>query len=1053
MKFSHFFIDRPIFASVISIIIVMVGAVAFTRLPIAQYPDIVPPSVVVTASYPGASPTDIQNTVAVPLEEQINGVEDMIYMRSQCSADGSLTITVTFKTGTDIDMAQVLVQNRVNIATPRLPEEVKSIGVSTKKRSPDMLLFANLVSPDGSRDKLYLTNYALTQMKDKLARVEGISEVNIFGAKEYSMRIWMDPDRLMYLDLSPNDVINALKEQNKQVAAGKLNQPPTKTGAAYELIINAQGRLKSEDEFGNIIIKYTPDGKVIKLKDVARIELGAYTYSDESYLNNGASIAIAAYQLPGANAVDTAARFRATLEEMKKDFPSGVDYVIGMDVTTYISESIKAVYHTIFEAIILVVLVVMIFLQNWRAAIIPLFAIPVSLIGTFATMYAFGFSLNNLSLFGLVLAIGIVVDDAIVVVENVERNMRDGLPVREATKKAMTQVQGALIAIVLVLSAVFVPTAFIEGISGQFYRQFALTIAASTIFSGLVSLTLSPALCALFLKSHDEKPDFFTRIWNGLFGWFFNGFNKVFNWISKTYGALVGRLTRISVLVLIFYAALLGASVWFFKNTPTGFIPRQDTGYAFSVIQLPDGASFERTHEVVRRAAKILKDIPGVRFTTAIAGLNGATHAKVSNAGAIFMSFDEHRERQKKGYTSERIITQANELLAKNIPEAVCLALPPPPVNGLGTGGDFKFYVEDRADLGLTQLEKYTHELAAKAQQELPAVAKAMSTYRVSNPQLFADIDRERAQMLNVPISSIFDTMQFNLGSVYVNDFNIIGRVYRVVAQAESTSRKDVEDIYNLYVPNSQGQNVPLGSVASIRRIIGPANVVLYNRSPAAEITGNLTPGSSTGEAIKQIEKLADEFLPNGMAIEWTDIAFQEKLTGNTAMYTFAFCVVFVFLLLAALYESWTLPLAVILVVPLVLLFAIMGVHFRGMDNNIMTQIGFIVLIGLACKNAILIVEFAHQREQKGEELVSSVSNASKNRLRPILMTSLAFILGVVPLAYATGAGSELRQALGTSVFFGMIGVTIFGCIFTPVFYYVIRRLFGRPKLSDGKSA
>lgn len=1046
MKFSHFFIDRPIFAAVISIIIVMVGAISFTRLPIAQYPDIVPPSVVVTASYPGASPSDIQNTVAVPLEEQINGVEDMIYMQSQCSADGSLRITVTFKTGTNIDMAQVLVQNRVNIATPRLPEEVKSIGVTVKKMSPDMLLFANLISPDGSRDKLYLTNYALTQMKDKLARVEGVSEVQIFGAKEYSMRIWMDPDRLMYLNLSPNQVIGALREQNKQVAAGKLNQPPTDTGSAYELIINAQGRLKSEEEFGNIIIKYMPDGKVIKLKDVARIELGAYTYSDESYLNNNSSIAIAAYQLPGSNAVDTAARFRKVLESMRENFPTGVDYIIGMDVTTYISESINAVYHTIFEAIILVVIVVMVFLQNWRAAIIPLFAIPVSLVGTFAMMLAFGFSLNNLSLFGLVLAIGIVVDDAIVVVENVERNMRDGLPVREATKKAMTQVQGALIAIVLVLSAVFVPTAFIEGISGQFYRQFALTIAASTIFSGLVSLTLSPALCALFLKDQNEKPDFFTRIWNGVFGWFFNGFNRIFNWISASYGKTVAKLTRISALVLLLYVGLLCASVWFFEKTPTGFIPKQDTGYVFSVVQLPDGASFERTKEVVTRAADIINKIPGVKYTIAVAGLNGATHARASNSGAIFMSLDDHKERQLKGESSDKIIMQANMLLAKEIPEALCLVLPPPPVNGLGTGGDFKFYVEDHGNLGLTELEKYTHLFAAKAQQELPAVARAMSTYRVSNPQLFADIDRERAQMLNVPISSIFETMQFNLGSVYVNDFNIVGRVYRVVAQAESTSRKDIKDIYNLYVPNAQGQNVPLGSVASIKRIIGPANVVLYNRAPSAEITGNLTPGNSTGQAIKQIEKLAKEFLPQGLQIEWTDIAYQETLTGNMAMYIFAFCVIFVFLLLSALYESWTLPLAVILVVPLVLLFAIMGVYFRGMDNNIMTQIGFIVLIGLACKNAILIVEFAHQREQKGEELVSSVSNASKNRLRPILMTSLAFILGVVPLAYATGAGSELRQALGTSVFFGMIGVTIFGCIFTPVFYYVIRRIFSHKK-------
>ncbi len=1053
MKFSHFFIDRPIFASVISIIIVLVGAVGYFRLPVTQYPEIVPPSVVVSANYPGASPEVIMDTVAAPIEQEINGVEDMLYMQSQCSSDGSLSITVTFKTGADVDKSQILVQNRVNRAEPRLPEEVRNIGVTVNKRSPDMILFANLISPDGSRDKLYLTNYAITQMKDRLARVEGVGEFNIFGSKEYSMRIWMDPDRLNFFKLTPDQVVAALREQNKQVAAGKLNQPPMETGAAYELIINAQGRLSSEDQFGNIIVKYMPDRKVIRLKDIARIELGAYTYSDESYLNNSDSIALAAYQLPGSNAVDTAKRIRAELELMKKDFPQGVDYTIGLDMTEYISESINAVYHTIFEAIILVVFVVMVFLQNWRAAVIPLFAIPVSLIGTFAMMYAFGFSLNNLSLFGLVLAIGIVVDDAIVVVENVERNMRDGLPVREATKKAMTQVQGALIAIVLVLSAVFVPTAFIEGISGQFYRQFAMTIAASTIFSGIVSLTLSPALCALFLKDEHEKKDLFTRIWDGIFGWFFRGFNAVFNRIASAYGSLVARLTRLAVIVFIVYGGLLAGTVWFFQNTPKGFIPKQDTGYLFSAIQLPDGASFDRTQKVVRRAAELMNGIDGVKFTIAVAGLNGATHARSSNCGAVFLTLEDQALRQKKGASAAKILMQANAILSKEIPEAVSFVLAPPPVNGLGTGGDFKFYVEDRMNLGLDKIQEYTRLMASKATSELDPVSVAFTTYRVSNPQLYADIDRDRAQMLNVPISSIFNALQFNLGSVYVNDFNIIGRVYRVVAQAEGSSRKDIKDIYNIYVPNSEGVNVPLGSVANIRRIIGPDVTMRYNLYPAAEIQGNLAPGYSTGQAITAIEELAARELPHGMGIEWTDIAYQEKLTGNTAMVVFAMCVVFVFLILAALYESVTLPLAVVLVVPLVLLFAIMGVHFRGMDNNIMTQIGFVVLIGLACKNAILIVEFAHQREMKGEELVSSVTHASQNRLRPILMTSLAFILGVVPLAFATGAGSELRQALGTSVFFGMIGVTVFGCMFTPVFYYSIRRMFGKPRLEDGGRA
>lgn len=1042
MKFSHFFIDRPIFASVISIIIVLVGSIAYFNLPVTQYPEIVPPSVVISANYPGASPEVIMNTVAAPIEEQVNGVEDMLYMQSQCSSDGSMQITVTFKTGTDVDKAQILTQNRVEIAKPRLPQDVTSIGVTVKKRSPNIILFTSLISPDNSRDKLYLTNYAISQLKDRLARIKGVGEINIFGAKEYSMRVWMDPDRLAYLNISPNEVLGALREQNKQVAAGKINQPPMDTGSAFELIINAQGRLQTEEEFGNIIVKFTEDGKVIKLKDIARLELGAYTYADESYLNNMDMISIAFYQLPGSNALETADYIIKEMETLKKDFPSGVDYVIPFNVTKFVGESVNAVYHTIFEAVILVVLVVMIFLQNWRAAVIPLFAIPVSLIGTFAMMYALGFSINNLSLFGLVLAIGIVVDDAIVVVENVERNMNDGLKVRDATKKAMTQVQGALIAIALVLSAVFVPTAFIEGISGQFYRQFAITIAASTIFSAIVSLTLSPALCALFLTERDAKPDLFTRCYNFLFGWLFRGFNACFAWVSEKYGKLVAQFARFWIIVLFLYAGLLGGAVWFFDNTPKGFIPGQDRGYLFSSIQLPDGASFERTQKVMKKASEHIKNIDGVNYAIAIAGLNGATFSRMSNAGTIFINLEDFDVRLPKGATASKIIAQANAILAREIPEAVSYVLAPPPVDGLGNGGDYKFYVQDRVGLGLDTVQKYTNLMAAKATQELDPVSFAFTTYRVSNPQLYADIDRERAQKLNVPISSIFDTMQYHLGSVYVNDFNIIGRVYRVVAQAEGKSRREVSDIYNLYVPNAQGKNVPLGSVANVRRIVGPVTTMRYNLYTAAEVQGNLAPGYSTGQAIKEIEALAEKELPKGMGIEWTDIAYQEKLTGNTAMLVFAMCVVFVFLILAALYESVTLPLAVILVVPLVLLFAIMGVHFRGMDNNIMTQIGFVVLIGLACKNAILIVEFAHQREMKGEELVSSVRNASKNRLRPILMTSFAFILGVVPLAYATGAGSELRQALGTSVFFGMIGVTVFGCVFTPVFYYVIRRFF-----------
>ena len=1046
MKFSHFFIDRPIFATVISVFIVFVGLIAFSQLSLTQYPNIAPPTITVSGSYSGASPEVIMNTTLAPLEQKLNGVEGMIYMSSEATSEGSWYISITFETGVDIDMAQVLVQNRVRQAENRLPQEVRDVGLNVYKRNPDILLTINLVSPNGTRDKIYLSNYAITQMQDRLARIYGVSEFSVWGAKEYSMRIWLNPDRLAAVNLSPIEVIDALKEQNTQVAAGRLNQPPSDTGAAFELLINARGRLETPDEFGDIIVKYTPDGRIIHLKDIARIELGAYSYSNESYINQKSSVSMGVYQLPGTNAIETVKRLRAELEEMKKSFPDDVDYIIGYDTTEYVQESINALYRTIFEAVILVVLVIIVFLQNWRAAMIPLFAIPVSLIGTFAMMYASGFTINNLTLFGLVLAIGIVVDDAIVVVENVERNMKAGLDAREATKQAMSQIQGALIAIVLVLSSAFLPTAFLPGISGQFYRQFAMTISTSTIISGLVSLTLTPALCALFMRHSTHKSkSIFDYCWDYSIGLILKYFNLGFDKFAEFYGKFVKFVVRISLIMLILYCGMIWATKEIFVETPTGFIPKQDRGSFNAWLRLPDGGSFERTEEAVIKAGKLLSDIEGIRYAVTTSGQGG------SSVGRINFRLSDRKERDKNGWSLDYIMDKVKKVLDREILEATINVTTPATVPGIGSGSDFKLQVQDRVGLGVFELEKYTNQLIEQI-NALPAVSDAYTTYTTNNPQLYATIDRERAQKLNVSIDSIFKTLQFNLGSVYVNDFNILGRVYRVVAQAEAGNRKDIDDIYKLKVPNDLGQNVPLGSVVSIRRGIGPYKIIRYNLYPSAEIQGNLNHGYSTGYVMGEIEKLAAKILPQGMGIEWTDLAYQQKKAGNSSIYIFAVCVIFVFLLLSALYESWTLPLSVILVVPLVILFAMIGVNIRGLDNNLMTQIGFVVLIGLACKNAILIVEFAKQREDHGEEIVSAVSTAAKNRLRPIVMTSLAFILGVAPLAYGTGSGFELRQSLGTSVMFGMIGVTIFGCVFTPVFYYVIRKLFASKKKAPAEA-
>ncbi len=1037
---SHFFIERPAFAMVISIVITIVGIVGYLRLPVAQYPDVVPPSVVVRTSYPGASPEILMNTVAAPLEQEINGVENMIYMYSQCSSDGSVLITVTFEVGTNLDIAQVQVQNRVAIATPRLPEEVRNIGVVVKKRSPDMLVSINIFSPDGSRDKLYLTNYAISQMNDRLARIQGVGDLEVLGPREYSMRIWINPDKLSKYNMTPAAVVRALREQNKQVAAGALNQAPVaNTDLAYELTINTQGRFTKPSEFENIIIKYTDDGKVVKLKDVARVELGSYDYSTETYLDGKPCVGISIYQLPGTNALETAERINAMLEEMKAGFPAGVDYEVTIDNTLFIRASVNAVYHTIFEAVLLVVFAILLFLQNWRSALIPLTAIPVSLIGTFGFMDFAGFSVNNISLFGIVLAIGIVVDNAIVIVENVERNMKLGMDVKTATKDTMDHVQNALVAITLVLSAVFVPTAFVEGISGQFYKQFALTIAVSTILSGVVSLTLSPALCVLLIKEANQKADVLTRAMNFLFGRFFSAFNRAFDWVSEKYGKSVYFIVRHWVLVMVTYVALLVLTAYLFSITPSGFVPKQDNDFSQVSVQMPEGYSLVQTDKVMKRMQESLKHIDGIEKFMCVVGLNGATRTKSPDTGALFIKMKPKLERMKRGQDVMNMMAAISKKLDEELPDASTFILTPPAVRGVGVGGDFRVQVQDRVGLGVREVEKYTNIIAKRA-SDSKSILNAFTTFKVSSPQLYVDIDRERAQKLNVPISSIFETLQFNLGSIYVNDFNILNRVYRVKAQAEGSKRSELRDIFNLKVPNIRGVNVPLGSVAKVKRITGPSRVSRFNLYPCAEIIGALKPGHSTGEAIAEIEQIAAEVLPDGMGIEWTDLAFQEKRMGNTSIYVFALCVIFVYLMLVALYEDWKLPMSVILVVPLVLLFAVIAVLARSLDNNLMTQVGFIVLIGLACKNAILIVEFAKIRQERGEEPMSAVASASRNRLRPILMTSFAFILGVVPLAYGVDSGAELRDALGTCVLYGMIGVTFLGLIFTPAFYYAIQR-------------
>lgn len=1045
-KFCEFFIDRPIFATVVSVVITLLGVIGFSALPISQYPDIVPPTIAIDAAYPGASPEVLMQNVATPIEQEVNGVERMMYMTSRCNSDGTVSIEIAFELGTDINQAQVLVQNRVEVAKPVLPEEVKNIGVRVSKRSPSLLLGIAIYSPDGSRDTAYVTNYYLTQMRDKLLRVDGVGDILAYGAREYSMRVWLNPDRLANLGVSPAEVYAAIRAQNKQVAAGKLNQSPVADAktAAHEILIETQGRLSDAAQFAEIVVRKYPDGKIIRLKDVARTELGAYSYTDGAFYRGGDAIALLVYQTPGSNASNTAGEVLKLFEQMKRDFPSGLDYDVGMDNTVYIADSIKAVFRTILEATILVVFVMMLFLQNWKAAVIPLFAIPISLIGTFFFMHIFGFTINNLTLFGLVLAIGIVVDDAIVVVENVERNMRGGLDAKEAAKKAMGQVAGALVAIVLVLAAVFVPTAFVAGITGEFYRQFALTIAASTAISGAVSLTLTPALAAIFMR-REGASGLFTRAYNFVFGKFFGAFNAGFEKTADAYGKFVGKTLRFSAALAAVYLLLVAAAFLAFHRAEKGFIPAQDTCYFYLAVQLPDGASLNRTAQALKKAEKVVgKTLPEAQKYMSLAGLNIANLGRMSNGGTMFIQLESKEARVAKNIPLESSISRLMDALYREIPEASFFAVKPPVVSGIGMGGDFKGFVQDKSAKGLAQVESGVRAAVEGARKE-PSISTALTMFSISSPRLKVDIDREQAQRMGVDVSSIFNTMTFNLGSVYINDFNILNRAYRVVAQAESADRSSKDGVTKLRVALPDGSSAQIGSFAKLRPSVGPETITRYNLYPAAEIMGNVSSGHSTGEAISAIEKIAADSLPAGMGLEWTDLAFQQKRAGSGGvLLTFALCVAFVFLILAALYESWSLPLSVILIVPLVLLFSILGVEAMGLDVNVLTQVGFIVLIGLACKNAILIVEFAKQRQENGESSASAVAAAARNRLRPILMTSFAFILGVTPLVYANGTGSELRNALGTPVFFGMLGVTVAGLIFTPVFFHLTRRNFGK---------
>ncbi|MDQ2138147.1 multidrug efflux RND transporter permease subunit [Alcaligenaceae bacterium A4P071] len=1040
MNFARFFVDRPIFAAVLSIIIFVVGLIAIPLLPISEYPDVVPPSVQVRATFPGANPREIADTVAAPLEEAITGVEDMLYMKSVAGADGVLALTVTFRPGTDPDEAQVKVQNRVAQAEARLPEAVRRQGVVTAKQSPNITMVVHLRAPDGRYDALYLRNYAVLHVRDELARLRGVGDARLFGSGDYSMRLWLDPNKIANLGMTAGEVVAAVREQNVQVSAGQLGAPPNPNRSDFLLPINAQGRLVTEDEFANIVVKTGAQGQITRLGDVARIELGAADYALRAYLDNEQAVAIPIFESPGANAIDVSDQVRAKMGELAQGFPEGITWDVVYDPTIFVRDSIKSVITTLGEAVLLVVLVVILFLQTWRASIIPLIAVPVSVVGTFAVLLALGFSINTLTLFGLVLAIGIVVDDAIVVVENVERNIEEGLAPLAAAHQAMREVSGPIVAIALVLCAVFVPMAFLSGVTGQFYKQFAVTIAISTVISAINSLTLSPALAALLLKSHDAKPDFLTRGINRSMGWLFRPFNRWFQRGSDAYRGGVARTLGKRGAVFAVYIVLLVATGVMFKVVPGGFIPTQDKLYVIGAVKMPDGASIERTDDTLKRISEIALKTEGVAKAVSFPGFNVLQQTNTSNSGVVFFTLKPFSERTR---TAQEI---ANELNVKfsSIQEGLAFAIMPPAIMGLGTGSGYSLYIQDRGAAGYAALNNAMQGMAGTLVQQ-PGFQFPISSYQANVPQLDAEVDRTKAKAQGVAVTDLFESLQVYLGSTYVNDFTRFGRTFRVMAQADAPYRQSIEDITNLRTRNDRGDMVPIGSVVNIRESYGPDPVIRYNGYPSADLIGEADPRSvSSSEALQTVQAVADKVLPPGMHLEWTDLSYQQVTQGNAAMIVFPLAVLLVFLVLAALYESWTLPLAVILIVPMCLLSAMVGVWLSGGDNNIFVQIGLVVLIGLACKNAILIVEFARELEEKGMSTIDAALQACRLRLRPIIMTSIAFIAGVVPLMVGHGAGFEVRRAMGVTVFAGMLGVTLFGLVLTPVFYVALRRLATR---------